>query len=363
MLRELGQDRSIDEVLESLAEGRRVYALQAADGEHLHLGTAEAWIPGSHTLGPYRPVENVKSLFFRPREYVGRVFETPAAPETLRPRSGQAPGEGIVFGVKNCDLASLSLHDTVFRESDPPDPFYTGMREHTLVVSCDCTACLDVCFCTAMGDGPYPEHGFDINISPLPSGFVFETGSPRGEEALEKVNDLLTEASDERLAERDAARQRMRDAVADQAARHGMTGDHDYRAAVVAAAADAALWQDFAETCVECGACNFCCCTCHCFLLCDGVSPGNTAARIKQWDSCLFQNFARMAGGGNPRARRAHRLHNRFEKKFVFFRDLSGTYACDGCGRCIEACIGQIDIRAVLKRAVDDSKSIPAHAG
>ena len=115
------------------------------------------------------------------------------------------------------------------------------------------------------------------------------------------------------------------------------------------------LWEDLAADCVECGACNFICCTCHCFLLADGVDAHRCPARTKQWDSCLLPNFARTAGGGNPRPRRAERLRNRFDKKFNFAPDVLGFYACDGCGRCTEACIGKIDILEVLKRAVDDA--------
>jgi hypothetical protein len=350
MLQELVQGRSFGEVLDRLCDGRRVYALQGTEGRHLHLVSAEAWNPQEHVLGAFRPVETLKELFFEPRRDVGGSRAQPIE-------------DRIVLGVKACDLASLTLHDAVFRDSPPPDPFYTALREHTLVVSCDCTDCLDVCFCTAMGKAPHPERGFDINLSPLPSGVVFETGSARGEEALRRAQHLLTDASEQLLQERETARRRMRETVAAQAARHGMTPDHDYRAAVAAAPADAALWADFAETCVECGACNFSCCTCHCFLLCDGFNRDGLAARTRQWDSCLFQNFARMAGGGNPRDRRAQRLHNRFEKKFVFFKDALGSYACNGCGRCIEACIGKIDLRDVLKRAVDEHQSVLVHAG
>ena len=39
------------------------------------------------------------------------------------------------------------------------------------------------------------------------------------------------------------------------------------------------------------------------------------------------------------------------------------AYACDGCGRCTEACIGKIDIREVLKRAVDESGVVHADSG
>jgi ferredoxin len=123
------------------------------------------------------------------------------------------------------------------------------------------------------------------------------------------------------------------------------------------------LWADFAADCVECGACNFICCTCHCFLLAEGLDTGRRPARTKQWDACLFANFARTGDGGNPRPSRAERLRNRFDKKFSFFPQVLGRYACDGCGRCTEACIGKIDIRDVLKRAVDESNAIHAYSG
>jgi|GEM_PF-4949453 len=62
--------------------------------------------------------------------------------------------------------------------------------------------------------------------------------------------------------------------------------------------------------------------------------------------------------GGDPRPERARRLRHRFDKKFVFFPETLGRYACDGCGRCSEACIGRIDIRTVLKRAVDEAGAV-----
>ena len=146
----------------------------------------------------------------------------------------------------------------------------------------------------------------------------------------------------------------MHERVAAQAARRGLRSEQDLQHAVQESFA-LPLWEDFATDCVECGACNFVCCTCHCFLLADGFCEASCPARVKQWDSCLFEGFGRVAGGGNPRALRSERLRHRFDKKFNFAPDVLGFYACDGCGRCTEACIGKIDIRAVLKRAVDDA--------
>jgi ferredoxin len=56
-----------------------------------------------------------------------------------------------------------------------------------------------------------------------------------------------------------------------------------------------------------------------------------------------------VAGGVNPRKKLLERLRNRFIKKFYFFPTLIGTFGCTGCGRCVEACLGNIDIRKVLR--------------
>ena len=111
------------------------------------------------------------------------------------------------------------------------------------------------------------------------------------------------------------------------------------------------IWNDFASTCIECGGCNHCCPACHCFFLSD-QKKGELKARFKSWDACLYNRFAKVAGGANPRGHLFERLRNRFDKKFEFFQNVLGIFGCTGCGRCIEACPGKIDIREVLKRVI-----------
>jgi hypothetical protein len=351
--RQLAAGRTIDDFLVALSQGREVFALEPGEGGQYHLVRADCWDADKHTLGAYRPIEPLKSLLFQPREYFG---PTMAPPET-------APlHERIVIGVKNCDLAGLKIQDHMFLDLSPADPRYVEARDKTILVTCDCTDCLDVCFCPVLGEQPYAEHGFDINISPLSQQYLIDAGSEKAERLLEEVSDYLAPADEGLLAERKQCRSSMYQRLVEQAAEHGLRPGMDL-AGAVRGAKDSSLWGDFAVDCVECGACNFVCCTCHCFLLADGTGATGDPVRGKQWDSCLLMNFARVAGGANPRAGRAARLRNRFQKKFSYFPEVLDCYACDGCGRCTEVCTGNIDIRAVLKRAVDETESLHADTG
>lgn len=345
----LDQNR-LSDFLQALCGNRTVYALAKTEDQY-HLVRADEWQAGKHTLGSFRPVEPLKSLVFRPREFLGPIT-TPFDAAQGRPSEPSSLQERIVIGVKNCDLAALKIHDHIFLKTEPVDPFYAEAREKTVIVSCDCTDARDVCFCPAVNEQPYAKEGFDINISPTSQGYVIETGSDRGKKLLQNAEKYLEVADESIIKERDKNREEMTQRVCEQAAAKGLECGADFQKAIQKASGSE-MWEDFAEDCVECGACNFICCTCHCFLLSDGTSEDKVPARVKQWDSCLYMNFARVAGGANPRRHRAERLYNRFDKKFNFFREILGTYACNGCGRCIEACAGKIDIREVLKKAVE----------
>jgi len=343
----------LNDVLVALSLGREVYAQEGLENGSFKLSKADKWQTGFHTLGDYRPTEPLKSLFFPAREFIGRWKD-----DAVR----EAMPERIVFGVKNCDLSSLAVFDFVFLQGVAPDPYYAEAREKTLLVSSDCTDQLDVCFCPAVGEQPWAEQGFDINIGKTVEAYVIEDGSARGAKALKAVEHMLEPAGAGLLEELARQRSERYDALVTRSEACGLAPGQDLQAAVEGAF-DSGLWNDFAEDCVECGACNFICCTCHCFLLADGVDKDGTPARSKLWDACLYNGFARTAGGGTPRPLRAERLRNRFDKKFSFFPQVMGRYACDGCGRCTQACIANIDIRDVLRRSIDDSTALHAHSG
>jgi formate hydrogenlyase subunit 6/NADH:ubiquinone oxidoreductase subunit I len=343
---------NLDELLAFLADGRQTFALESLENGTYRLAQADTWQPGLHTMGEYRQTEPLKALFFPAREFIGRWGDT---------GDREPMPERIVFGVKNCDLSSLAIFDHVFLHGVDKDTYYAEARDKTILVSADCSSQLDVCFCPAVGEQPHALQGFDINIAKTPDGYVIESGSERGKGLLESAKQLLEPASDALIETLEKQRSSRYAELVEQGKAHGLSPGMDFRAAVEGAFEDG-LWGDFAEGCVECGACNFICCTCHCFLLADGLDVNGRAARTKLWDACLYSGFAAVAGGGNARPLRTERLRNRFDKKFSYFPQVMDRYACDGCGRCTEACIANIDIRDVLRRAVDVSDTLHARS-
>lgn len=261
----------------------------------------------------------------------------------------EPPGKkNIIFDIKACDLASLPIMDYVFKEGDFQDPLYIGNRENTIIISSDCTDCLETCFCTLVDNNPYPEKDFDINLSEIGpqngGGFILTVATEKGEKILDK--NLLQEPTENQLKEAEANRENIKNKVRTQVANQGYNVITSLQKAVMDNF-ESDVWKEVTETCVECGGCNFVCPTCHCFILSD-----HDKERYRQWDACQYKGFALVAGGANPRKKLHERLRNRYVKKFDFFQKNIELSACTGCGRCIAACIGKIDIRETLKKLI-----------
>jgi len=283
----------------------------------------------------YRTVESYKSYLFKLIERVSRYFGHDEAPQ----------GKNLTFlGVRACDLEALEVVDRVFGEGDFKDPFYLVDRKNILLIATDCTASGETCFCTMVGGKPYPTRYFDINLTPVIGGFAAEVGSDKGNALITENPGLFMDADTSMLKNKDKIRQ-MVTALLDE-------NNRNYRLKFKISDSHKVnltnkIWKTLTKDCVECSSCNFICPTCTCFLLVDEAgAPQNE--RFKEWDACLKGAYAKVAGGANPRGKLYERLQNRYHCKFDYSFDRLGRYTCVGCGRCIDGCAGNIDMRKIF---------------
>ena len=102
-------------------------------------------------------------------------------------------------------------------------------------------------------------------------------------------------------------------------------------------------------TCIGCGACTHICPTCYCLILND-ESKADQFIKQRTFDSCQYNGYARVAGGANPRSTMTKRFRNRYLCKFDYMMHNFEKLGCTGCGRCTQACAGEIDFRKVVHR-------------
>jgi len=270
----------------------------------------------------------------------------------------EIPEESLptVLGIRGCDLRALEFLDLIFLEDEVQEPFYAARRKNTVMITTDCAEIAPSCFCTVLGTPPYPEKGFDINLSPIEAGFVVEAGSERGEELLAEAQGLMREASDEQVAQRDAMRQKTIDALNEQNAPYKFDKPI---AQIVTEGKESEKWHKLVVPCVECGACTHICPTCYCFYLYDQPTEyrEGLSERVKGYDSCLYADYGKMAGVGGmkptPRPTLAARLRHRFLHKYCWAPEKYDVFGCTGCGRCKDACSGAIDVREVIKELAE----------
>jgi len=329
--------------LESLKGDYEVYTSVKKDKQRFYKKYTDS--ENDLVIGEVRSFEPLKSFFTRGREKVAEGFKPDVPHSNSKPLA--------IVGVKACDLKGFKVQDHVFKNHDYADPLYNMARDKNLIISSDCTCSIDTCFCLAVGVKPYPQGDFDINLSQIKDGFVVEPGSQKGEQLIKKNSSLFKRASNNQLAEKKERRTEVAEEVEKNIKDNSVPKEDSLRGAVERNY-KSNIWEEEAKTCVECGACNTICPTCHCFLLYD-QKKNKGMTRLRIWDSCMIKDFARVAGGANPRDRLWTRLRNRFEKKFDFFPKTASIYACTGCGRCISACPAKIDIRKVLKRLVSNA--------
>jgi NAD-dependent dihydropyrimidine dehydrogenase PreA subunit len=329
----------LDELLKLLLNRGALYWLnKTEEGIFLELGSAERI--ASYELPGDVCVEPLKALFMKPRKHVADYPDADYKDFEVKPQTT------TVFGMMPCDLAAVKVYDRVFIE-DPEwvDPFYKEARESFLLVTADWSEPHESAFPNLVGIKTYAEDGFDLNIARIDDGYILTVGSKQGDDVIKGVH--LSEANDDKMKKLDAQRKASEAKVVEF--NKNFVTKKPYHE-LVEFNQDSPSFSDHASTCVMCTACTNVCPACYCFLLYDHPIKGKDKyERMLTWDSCHWGGFSRMAGMLNPRGRAIERFKNRYNHKFWHYHHHYDAYSCTGCGRCVDNCMGKIDMRETLK--------------
>jgi ferredoxin len=244
----------------------------------------------------------------------------------------------VLFGLHTCDLRSVRLTDAAFSE-DYPDAHYLQRRDQTVLVSLECLEpCDENSFCKDMGTLT-AEEGYDIHLTDLGAAYAVDVGTDKGEQLLSRYA-TTTPATDGEV-------RRLNEVLGAKWPRFSYRLDFDSAElpSLLSTAYDHPLWEELGERCFACGSCTNVCPTCYCFDVVDEVNMALTeGVRMRCWDSCQLDEFARVAGGENFREARSARQRHRFMRKGKYIYEKFGELGCVGCGRCIRTCVVHINI-------------------
>jgi sulfhydrogenase subunit beta (sulfur reductase) len=348
-------ESKLKDLMNLLAKYGRVFASTETEVSSSRKSDSRIFIhePNRDSIDNYRipglrAFDNFKSFVLPPRAKVA-VY-----PDDKWSDIKEGKDKKVLVGLKACDLASFAILDKVFLEdADFVDPFYKKRRESLILVSSDCTDSRDSCFCSLMGYTPYSLEGFDINLSEINGGYLIESGSDLGNRILKEL--ALPSAKENQILERDRKREKV--LVGLKKRNSGFEDAFSRVSDLVSGTFESKAGWELGNTCVSCSACTNVCPVCYCFTLFDREGKKKEQyERYMVWDSCQFKGFSQMAGGMNPRFSKMSQFKNRYYHKFFRFYERYKLYKCTGCGRCIDNCLGGIDMREVLSGAKSGAK-------
>ena len=293
------------------------------------------------TVGP------PKKYFLPPEETLLRFTTAPSLEVTPVLESNPF----ILFGVHPYDLKAINQMDRVFANG-VPDPHYLKRREAVLLIGVDPTRVSPRAFWSDM-EAATISNGFDLMFTDIGENFVVEIGTEKGK-------DLLDRHGKARPAAKEEARGRVniRSQISNMCKKRGLTFHKREIPHLLKHSEETMFWEEKAGKCLSCGTCNLVCPTCYCFDVQDDMELNlSNGARLRRWDGCLLQDFARVATGENFRESRASRYRHRFFRKGLYLFKVLDDIACVGCGRCASSCLADFaDPVEAFNRLKEDEK-------
>lgn len=251
--------------------------------------------------------------------------------------SGTSPANPVaILGPPNCDVMALAFLDEIYLDKEYPDPTYKERRQNTTIISGDCLSIQEHCHCTKYGIEPTGNEHSDLSIALVEDQFIITSYNKKGEFFLESLGIIVSANPENKQL---LTLKKLQEEVLEQLKENNKELPDYQDTGKLVSNAGKKVWNQYASSCVSCGACSAICPTCSCFLLID--KPG--FEKIRQLDTCQYPGFERVAGGEDALGVLSERFKNRYMCKYVWKPDKYQLKACTGCGRCIETCIGHIN--------------------
>jgi NAD(P)H-flavin reductase len=243
----------------------------------------------------------------------------------------------VIIGVHPYDIVALLHMDEIFRDTKS-DPYYFKKRESSIIIGVNIQRMSKWNFSSFMGCSVI-DYGYDLMLTDLGNRYGINVGSSKGEALLFKYAKNVTPALARDIQIAGQKKQQVWNMVQQKL---------DFPAELIpellgASYAKSGFWESHSEKCLACGSCVLVCPTCYCFDVKD--NPDLTleqGERIRTWDGCLLEDFAKIASGENFRATRPTRYRHRYFKKGKYLYDRFGFISCVGCGRCSSNCLPDI---------------------
>ncbi len=241
-----------------------------------------------------------------------------------------------LVGVHPYDIKAIAQMDRIFADSNQ-DEHYRRRRQNTIIVGVEIKRASPTAFCKSMQSSTTQE-GFDLFLTDIGERFVAAIGTEKGQEILER-HGVSKPATPSEISQRAEIQEK----VPYLFSLNTITTPYDELPRLLASRQESKLFEELAQKCFSCGSCNLVCPTCYCFDVEDDMALNLTdGERVRLWDGCLLDGFARVASGENFREKRSERIRHRIFRKAKYIYEKYGVHGCVGCGRCASACLPDI---------------------